>query len=185
MSSADVVMAAVPGVAVRDISPHDLPDALPHTPKGCRADPGTDLTQAACIRERVGWVAEVQGHPAGYAVCAVVRPLIPAPGTGWLARLSDLVRRFLGRRRARPLSIELLDMVVSGLSGSRVKRALLGRLVKEAQRSWSSAPIVVPESNLAAQLFLRGAHYRAVCVLRGHFGDEDGYVMARGAGLTG
>ena len=42
-----------------------------------------------------------------------------------------------------------------------------------------SRPVVLPESNLAVQLFLRNAPYRAVRVLRGYYGDEDGYFMAQ------
>lgn len=184
MSSADAVMAAAPRVRVREIRLDHLPNPKGPVLQRTRGSMGADPTQATCIPERVGWIAEVQCHPEAYALCVLVRPRTTPPGTGWLGRLSDSVRRFLGCRGLRPLYIELIDMGGPELSGSVVECALLGRLVEEAQRSWSSAPIVVPENNLAAQLFLRGAHYRAVGVLRDYFGDRDGYVMAPRAGLT-
>jgi ribosomal protein S18 acetylase RimI-like enzyme len=36
---------------------------------------------------------------------------------------------------------------------------------------------VVPETNLEIQLLLRAAGFRATRVLRGHFAEEDGYLM--------
>jgi hypothetical protein len=41
--------------------------------------------------------------------------------------------------------------------------------------------VVVPETCLAAQLFMRDAGYRATAVLRGFFLVEDGYRMVRGS----
>jgi len=78
----------------------------------------------------------------------------------------------------------LLDLVVgSDPVLAVVEQVLLRRLLEDLERSWGRVPVVVPERNLAAQVFLRNARYRAVRVLRGHFGDEDGYLMTAGGGL--
>src|SRR5689334_926928 len=112
MSSAEVVIPAAAGVTVRNIRPDALANVLQGTPKGWRWYRVADLTLATCTHERVGWIAEVQGHPAGYVVCALVRPRATPPRTGWLRRLSDSVGRFLRRRGVPPLCVELLDLVV-------------------------------------------------------------------------
>lgn len=42
-----------------------------------------------------------------------------------------------------------------------------------------SVDLEVRESNLAAQLFYQRAGFRAVEILRGYYGDEDGYLMRK------
>src|SRR5262249_51127666 len=58
-----------------------------------------------------------------------------------------------------------------------VERALLGQLEQELRRLGDRIQVVVPESNLSAQLLLHGVGYRATQVLRGRYGSEDGYLM--------
>ena len=60
-----------------------------------------------------------------------------------------------------------------------VEHTLLLHLLEELRRSWPHSPVVVPESHLRVQLFLRDAQYRAVRVLRGYYENEDGYLMFR------
>jgi ribosomal protein S18 acetylase RimI-like enzyme len=63
-----------------------------------------------------------------------------------------------------------------------IGQALLEELAHEFGRPDDRIQTVVPETNLAVQLLLRAAGYRAICVWHGYFGDEDGYVMERRAG---
>jgi ribosomal protein S18 acetylase RimI-like enzyme len=60
-----------------------------------------------------------------------------------------------------------------------IGRALLGRLEQKIEGGGGRVQVVVPETNLVVQVFLRQSGYKAVRILRGHFGDRDGYAMAR------
>jgi hypothetical protein len=60
---------------------------------------------------------------------------------------------------------------------SFIEQALLGRLEQELDGRENRICIVVPESDLTAQLFLHQLEYRATQVLRGCYGGEDGYLM--------
>jgi hypothetical protein len=48
-----------------------------------------------------------------------------------------------------------------------------------AKHSAERVEVVVPESCLTVQLFLREAGYRATEVLHGDYGTEDGYRMVK------
>ena len=44
-------------------------------------------------------------------------------------------------------------------------------------RPWRTIEVTVPESNLAVQLLMRDAGYKARGVQREYYGSEDGYLM--------
>jgi ribosomal-protein-alanine N-acetyltransferase len=74
-----------------------------------------------------------------------------------------------------PRHVELLNVAVAPLWRRRgLGRALLEHLARDRP---GLIQATVPESNLPAQLLLRVAGYRAVRVLRGYFGTEDGYLL--------
>jgi hypothetical protein len=58
-----------------------------------------------------------------------------------------------------------------------VERALLRRLEEGVGRPGDFVHLIVPESDLAVQLFLREIGYRATRLLQCHYGSEDGYLM--------
>lgn len=173
-------MVALGELTVRQMHAGELPAALASCPRRPAGQAG-DLCQASHTREHVGWVAEVRRRRAGSAVCALVRHKAAAPGETphpRLARLASFFGNLLGRAKELPLWVELLGLTVEfEPSRPRVERALLERLLKELESLWSRAPVMVPESSLSAQLTLRKARYKAVRVLHGYFGDEDGYLM--------
>jgi ribosomal protein S18 acetylase RimI-like enzyme len=181
MSDNSTVVAGAPEPKVREMSRDELPNLSQCSPRNCPLDLPAAAVRARCLRERVGWIAEMGDYPAGSALCDLVWPTAARHGAGFLRRLTEFVLWLLGRRRKGPLRVELLDLAVApGPSRIEVERALLGRLVEELHRSWGRALLVVPESSVTAQLFLRHARYRAIRVLHGYYGNEDGYVMAQG-----
>jgi ribosomal protein S18 acetylase RimI-like enzyme len=63
-----------------------------------------------------------------------------------------------------------------------IGRALLEEIHQAFRQSGDDIQATVPETNLPVQLFLRDAGYKAVRVVPGCFGSEDGYVMQRSNG---
>ena len=180
MSDSGTVTASALAPRLRHMSKDELPDLLPTNPRNSRQDGAGDSPEAGCLRERVGWVAEVRGRVAGSLIYDVVQPSAGPRGADSHRSLMDLLLWLLGGCRVQPLQVEVLDVTIAPAPyWEAVERALLGRLVEELQCSCGRAPVVLPESNLAVQLFLRNAPYRAVRVLRGYYGDEDGYFMAQ------
>ena len=111
----------------------------------------------------------------------LILPKATTEDTNRLGYLAHLFLTLLGWHPPLPLYVELLDLLVQpDPTWPGLEHALLKRLTEEIQRSWGHVPVVVPESNLTAQLFLRDAGYRAVRVFHSYFGDEDGYLMIDG-----
>jgi ribosomal-protein-alanine N-acetyltransferase len=100
--------------------------------------------------------------------------------TGWVAEVDDAVVGHLVFRSG-PHGFTLLNLAVAPYWRRQgVARAMLKKLDEKRPPCIEAA---VPESNLPAQLLLRSAGYRAVQVLREHFGEEDGYLMERRPGV--
>jgi ribosomal protein S18 acetylase RimI-like enzyme len=80
----------------------------------------------------------------------------------------------------------MLDLLVSDERFQpQAEQALLEQLDRELRRRADRVRIVVPETKLRAQLFLREAGYRATRVFHEHFGNEDGYLMeSQGSGCA-
>ena len=126
---------------------------------------------------RRGWVAEAAHRLAGFVLCTVSW-LDDCPAGGVLPALSDLFRELVGKRVLPPLQVKLIDLCVAAeWPRPVVERALMGQLEAELRQLRDYLQIVVPESNLPAQLFLHELDYRATEVLRGYYGSEDGYRM--------
>jgi ribosomal-protein-alanine N-acetyltransferase len=107
------------------------------------------------------------------------RPVFDAPGTdGWVAEAGGQVVGFVVFR-ASPGRLALLRLGVAPFWRRQgVARAMLAHVHERAAGVVEAA---VPEADLAAQLFLRDAGYKAVRVLRRHRGGGDAYLMERRA----
>jgi ribosomal protein S18 acetylase RimI-like enzyme len=123
-------------------------------------------------------VAEAGGRVVGFALYRA----LPPPGAGGVL---ELLRRCRPWAVAAPVPryLELLRLsVLPDWRRQGVGRALLREVQRDLGQGGGCVRTVVPESNLPVQLLLRGAGYKAVRVLRGHFGGEDGYLMERPCG---
>jgi ribosomal protein S18 acetylase RimI-like enzyme len=79
-----------------------------------------------------------------------------------------------------PVQIELLNIAIAPIWQRRGLGQLLIR--KPEQKLFQRGGhirAVVPETNLAMQLFLHHSGYKAARVERGCFGERDGYLMVR------
>ncbi|HEV3259978.1 MAG TPA: GNAT family N-acetyltransferase, partial [Gemmataceae bacterium] len=128
----------------------------------------------------VGQVAEVNDEVVGFVVYNIARQRRQVEEyAGSEARGPSTARQTRGIL-CPPVQIDLLNIGVAPAWQRRgIGRALLGRLEQKIERGGGCLRAVVPEINLAVQLFLRQGGYKAVRILRGHFGDRDGYLMAR------
>jgi hypothetical protein len=146
--------------------------------KQIQASPWRGWAHLACARpgETLRAVAEVRDRLIGFVLCTPVQQTDDAR-RGRIAAVCGFLRRLVGRGRG-PACVNLLDVVVCG-EGSRgqAEQALLVQLDHDLRRGGGPVRVVVPETKLATQLFLRGAGYRALRVLHDYFGDEDAYLM--------
>jgi ribosomal protein S18 acetylase RimI-like enzyme len=77
-----------------------------------------------------------------------------------------------------PRRFELVHIAVAAeYQRGGVGKSLMARLEELLARPDDCVQAAVPESNLAVQLFLRSLGYKAVRVLHGYYGAEDGYAM--------
>jgi ribosomal protein S18 acetylase RimI-like enzyme len=136
-----------------------------------------DLGMVLGARETMGWVTEGEGRVIGFAVCRLSCP-DAVPGNSTLRRLAHLLH--LGMEHKAPyLEATLLDLrVAPEWAGALVERTLLAQLDADLRQAAEQVEVVVPESCLTVQLFLRDDGYRATEILHGHYGTEDGYRMA-------
>ena len=76
--------------------------------------------------------------------------------------------------------VNLLNIVVAPeWRRQGIGRSMLEILNQGLWRTAGSVQILVPETNLALQLFLRSVGYKAVRVVRECFDSEDAYLMER------
>jgi ribosomal protein S18 acetylase RimI-like enzyme len=142
--------------------------------------PGQDVSVALEAGAGIGQVAECSGHVVGFVIYRMIRESRRVD----LSTIKKLLGIFLGRgasRRARgPMQIELLNVtVVPSWRRQGIGRQLLREVERQLKRPDDCVWAMVPETNLALQLLLRDSQYRAIRVVRGHYGDEDGYLMQR------
>lgn len=158
-------------LALRWMLQRDLPDVL-RIAEAAAPDSWTqqDFVTAFQSSDTAGWVAELNERVVGFVIYAV----------SWPFAAADRGTKPRTKKKAapNPLRIVLLNLAVAADCQRRgVGRALLSRLGQKLRQVHDGIQAAVPESNLAMQLLLRSAGYKATRVLRGHFGDEDGYLM--------
>jgi hypothetical protein len=174
MTHPSAIAVGTEKLSVRRMSRHELPIVSPGTHR-------RGLQRAMCMSavpgrcdDEVGWVAELHGRIAGFIVCRVVLPAAAST----LQRVARGLQRLLNIQTA-PFCLELLDVLSQNEPCPAVEQCLLDYVLADLQRRWPEVPIVVQERNLTAQLLLREARYKAIRVLRGYFGEEDGYLMTQ------
>ena len=140
MSESSTVTASALAPRLRHMSKDELPDLSPVNPRSRRQDGAGDTPEAGCLRERVGWVAEVRGRVAGSLIYDVVQPSGGPRGANSHCSLMDLLLWLLGGCGVQPLQVEVLDVTIAPAPyWEAVERALLGRLVEELQCSCGRA----------------------------------------------
>src|SRR5262249_26359599 len=95
------------------------------------------------------------------------------PGTqAWAAEIDDTIVGYLVFQTTEK-GIDLLHLAVAPYWRRQgIARSMLQKLSEKGHRIRA----IVPDTNLATQLLLRDAGYKAVRVLRGHCGGEDAYL---------
>lgn len=129
--------------------------------------------------DTAGCVAEVGDRVVGYLIYSV-----PAHQDDEVSDEGPTVRQRLQQKKKpaapQPLRIVLRNVAVAREWQRRgVAKSLLERFERKLRHENDRIQAIVPESNLAIQLLLREAGYKAVKVLRDYFGNEDGYLMER------
>lgn len=124
-----------------------------------------------------GAVAEHDEQALGFVIYQVT----PPPSRGILAALKEVSHWCRVRRRGAPSTPRHVDLLLIAVlpewRRQGIGRALLERVHRTFRRSGDHLRAVIPETNLPVQLLLRDAGYKAVQVVAGYYGNEDGYVM--------
>jgi ribosomal protein S18 acetylase RimI-like enzyme len=163
---------------VRSMDARDLPRLLqierqPSSHRWTRKDFMMDLQSS----DRGIWVATIQNYVVGFLVYRDVSEVEEEQDEPVRSRAS--ARQQTAAERL-PLQIEILHVSVAADWHRRgVGLALVQRFDSALRHPEDCIQAAVPETSLAAQLLLRSAGYKAVRVLRGHFDDEDAYLMER------
>jgi ribosomal-protein-alanine N-acetyltransferase len=155
----------------------DLPQVLPiadqATPEGWSQQDFLKVFQSA---DAAGWVAEAEDRVVGFLIYQVH---LHPDANEW----DGAAPRGRSDPSARPLRIAVRNFAVAADWRRRgIALALLNRLAQKLRQASDGIQATVPESNLAAQLVLRKAGYKAMRVLRGYYGSEDAYLMERRRG---
>jgi ribosomal protein S18 acetylase RimI-like enzyme len=159
--------------AVRYTEPRDLAPVV-HLAAQVPAPPQVrpDFLRGFPAHDVSSWVAAVDAEVVGFVACRFVLP------RKWVGLTREAAEA--GGPPAWPLRLELLHIAVAPEQRRRgVGRALMARVEEWLRQPGDCVRARVPESNLALQLFLRSLGYKAVRVLRGHYGEEDAYVLER------
>jgi ribosomal protein S18 acetylase RimI-like enzyme len=165
-------------LTLRPLAARDLPQVAQIAQKTHQL-PWTERDSQIILQPEgtLGWVAEAAHRLAGFVICTVARPREPA-SSNMLSTLARFFRALLGKRESRTLHVKLIDLCVAAeWPPPTVERVLLEQLERELRDKGDHIRIVVPESNLPAQLFLHQAGYQATQVLWGYYGCEDGYLL--------
>jgi ribosomal protein S18 acetylase RimI-like enzyme len=170
--------AAVPTLTFRQMAPRDLLQVWRiEQQTTARRWTVQDFLTVLQSGHTVGQVVEAGDQVVGYVIYTVQAPAREEDGEAGRSRRTTNTVADPGDS---PLHITLLHLVVAPDWRRRgVGLALLGRLAKKLRNAEDRVQTTVPETNLAIQLLLRQAGYKAVRVLRGYFGEEDGYLLER------
>jgi ribosomal protein S18 acetylase RimI-like enzyme len=151
---------------------------IEETGPGPLRDPGDSLA-AFQSGGTDGVVAEINGRVVGFALCKVA-PVTDGINLGGIKKLLRCCWPWKPNVLAPLQNVELLRIIVlCERQRQGIGRALLEQLHLEYRRICHRIQAMVPERNLAAQLFLKDSGYRAVRIVPGRYGSEDGYLMER------
>ena len=168
-------VAVQPTITLRWMMQRDLAQVLPiagqAAPEAWGRQDFLNLFQSA---DAAGWVAEVEDRVVGFLTYRVT----------WQPEDAGAAPpRGKQETNARPLRIVIQNLAVAPEWRRRgAALALLNRLGQKLRQAKDCVQVSVPESNLPLQLLLRKAGYKAVRVLRGHYGGDDAYLMERTGG---
>jgi ribosomal protein S18 acetylase RimI-like enzyme len=165
---------------IRYMEPRDLAQVSRLTQKTQPRRARHDFLLSLLSTDVFSWVAEVGDQLVGVVACRIVpRRVRVAVMRARRHVAPEAVGR--GDLPQRPLRFELLHIAVAPESQrGGVGKALITRFEECLTLPEDRIHATVPESNLPTQLFLRSLGYKAVRVLRGHYGAEDAYAMERG-----
>jgi ribosomal protein S18 acetylase RimI-like enzyme len=169
-----------PSLNLRRMTPRDLPHVL-HIAKNLSAGRLAlkHFLKVFQSGEAAGWVAEKDGCVVGFLIYTVT-PQATAPE----AEVAGLRSRQLGGAKSALVTkapcVNLLNIVVAPeWRRQGIGRSMLDILNQGLWRTASAVQILVPETNLPLQLFLRSVGYKATRVVRECFDTEDAYLMER------
>jgi ribosomal protein S18 acetylase RimI-like enzyme len=169
-----------PSLNLRRMTPRDLPHIL-HIAKNLSAGRLAlkHFLKVFQSGDAAGWVAEKDGCVVGFLIYTVTAQ--PASPEGERSGVTS--RRGGGPKSvltATSPCVNLLNIVVAPeWRRQGIGRSMLEILNQGLWRTASSVQILVPETNLPLQLFLRAVGYRAIRVVRDGFETEDAYLMER------
>jgi ribosomal protein S18 acetylase RimI-like enzyme len=178
MSNASPI--ARPSLNLRRMTPRDLPLVL-QIAKNLSGGSWTlkHFLQVFQSGDAAGWIAERESCAVGFLIYTVSAHPLGMESEKPASRSKGLT----GPKSAlitKPLCVNLLNIVVAPeWRRQGIGRSMLEILDQGLWRTARSIQILVPESSLPLQLFLRAAGFKATRVLRECFDSEDAYLMER------
>jgi [ribosomal protein S18]-alanine N-acetyltransferase len=171
---------ARPSLNLRRMTPRDLPHVL-HIAKNLSAGRLAlkHFLKVFQSGEAAGWVAEKDGCVVGFLIYTVS----PEPAGTESETTGLRSQRLRGAKNpflTKAPCVNLLNIVVAPeWRRQGIGRSMLEILNEGLWRTACSVQILVPETNLPLQLFLRAVGYKAIRVVRECFDAEDAYLMER------
>jgi ribosomal protein S18 acetylase RimI-like enzyme len=171
---------ARPSLNLRRMIPRDLPHVL-QIAKNLSAGRWAlkHFLKVFQSGDAVGWIAEKDGCVVGFVVYTVspqpanMEPENTTVRSRGLAAPKNLLA-------SKSPCVNLLNIVVAPeWRRQGIGRSMLEILDKGLWRTAGCVQILVPETNLHLQLFLRAVGYKATRIIRECFDSEDAYLMER------
>lgn len=178
MSNASSIVR--PSLNLRRMIPRDLPHVL-QIAKNLSAGRWAlkHFLKVFQSGDAVGWIAEKDACVVGFVVYTVS----PEPADMESESAPSRSKGLSGPRSmitTKSPCVNLLNIVVAPeWRRQGIGRSMLEILDKGLWRTAGCIQILVPETNLALQLFLRSVGYKAIRVVRECFDAEDAYLMER------
>ncbi len=127
----------------------------------------------------VGFIADVDGQPAGFILFQVSPPAKVSRQSLWQS-IGSWFRMSKSGSVGAGHCVNLMHVsVVTDCQRRGVGHALINKVHRQFRGADDCFQMKVPESNLPMQLFLKNEGYKAVAVVRGRDGREDSYMMMR------
>jgi [ribosomal protein S18]-alanine N-acetyltransferase len=165
---------------VRSMAAADLPRVLQLEKQRLRSSwLQHDIASNSPARDRGTWVATIQNHVVGY----LVYQLITEPETSSSKVAGKAAKLVEAETMVAPpmVCVDLLHIFVAPDWRRRgIGKALVTRFdPRPAQKGTCVIEAAVPERDMPVQFLLRATGFKAVCVMRGFYGDDDAYLMEK------